>query len=56
MGVVKDEIYKCDQCGNVVYVLEEGDADLICCGEAMRQLNEEERKAYARHTLKPGSP
>jgi len=29
MGAVRDEIYKCNTCGNVVYVLEGGDGDLL---------------------------
>jgi desulfoferrodoxin-like iron-binding protein len=38
----KGEVYKCDICGNVVSVVVGGDGDLVCCGENMRQLSEEE--------------
>ncbi len=31
----KEEIYKCNLCGNVVRVLEEGAGELVCCGEPM---------------------
>ena len=52
----KDDIYKCDVCGNVVLVLEGKDGDLVCCGENMRKLNEEEMKPYHPTLSKPGSP
>ena len=52
----KGEIYKCELCGNVVYVLDGGDGDLVCCGEDMKLLNEEERKPYNPNFSKPGSP
>jgi desulfoferrodoxin-like iron-binding protein len=38
----KGEVYKCDVCGNVVSVIIGGDGDLVCCGENMRQLSQEE--------------
>ena len=34
------EVYKCDICGNIVEVLHGGAADLICCGQPMRQVTE----------------
>jgi superoxide reductase len=42
----KDEVYKCDICGNVVKVLEGGEGDLVCCGENMRLLSPEEAAKY----------
>ncbi len=30
------EIYKCMVCGNIVEVLHEAEADLVCCGEKMK--------------------
>ena len=36
----KLQVYKCGLCGNVVEVLDGGDGDLTCCGEAM-QLQDE---------------
>jgi len=56
MGAVKNEIYKCDTCGNVVFVLEGGDGDLVCCGEKMRLLTSDEAKAFEQRMGKPGSP
>lgn len=29
------EVYKCEICGNVVKVVENGVGTLVCCGEAM---------------------
>ena len=29
------EIYKCEECGNIVEVLDGGGADLVCCGKDM---------------------
>jgi superoxide reductase len=31
-----NEIYKCEICGNVVKILEEGKGTLVCCGENMK--------------------
>lgn len=56
MGAVKDEIYKCEACGNVVMVLEGGDGDLVCCGEEMKLLTSDEANAFAHRMSKPGSP
>ena len=46
-------IYKCDICGNVVYVLEEGGGDLVCCGEDMRVLAGDEAAAFSERTVTP---
>ena len=32
---VKLQIYKCNVCGNLVQVLQEGDGNLVCCGQEM---------------------
>lgn len=42
----KGEVYKCEICGNVVSVLQGGDGDLVCCGEEMKLLREEEANKY----------
>jgi superoxide reductase len=34
------EIYKCEICGNVVEVVEEGGGTLVCCGEPMKLMEE----------------
>ncbi len=36
-----NKIYKCEMCGNIVQVLHEGPADLVCCEEPMVQLEEQ---------------
>jgi superoxide reductase len=48
MGAAPNEIYRCEACGNVVFVLEGGVGDLVCCGENMRRLAPDEAKAFAR--------
>jgi superoxide reductase len=35
MATQVSEVYKCEICGNVVKVLENGAGTLVCCGEAM---------------------
>jgi superoxide reductase len=42
----KGEVYKCEICGNVVSVLQGGDGDLVCCGEEMKLLSDEEARKY----------
>ncbi len=34
------QIYKCEICGNIVEVLDEGAGTLICCGKPMNLINE----------------
>ena len=31
----RNEVYKCNVCGNIVEMLHTGDGDLVCCGENM---------------------
>ncbi len=35
------EIYRCEICGNQVEVIEVGGGELVCCGQPMRLLEEE---------------
>ncbi len=46
MAVQKGEVYECEICGNVVEVLEGGDGDLVCCGQNMKKLDEEQAARY----------
>ncbi len=39
------EIYKCNICGNLVEVLRGGNGKLVCCGEDMRSLKENDADA-----------
>ena len=36
----KNQIYKCEICGNIVEVLHTGAGELVCCGQPMRLLEE----------------
>jgi superoxide reductase len=36
----KGQIYKCEICGNIVEVLDEGAGQLVCCGEPMKLMEE----------------
>jgi len=36
---IKFQIYKCSICGNLVQILQEGEGNLICCGEEMELMN-----------------
>jgi superoxide reductase len=33
-------VYKCNICGNIVFVLHEGAGELVCCGQPMQLLQE----------------
>ena len=36
----RDEVYKCEHCGNIVTVMHTGGGALICCGQPMKLLKE----------------
>ncbi len=36
---LKLQIYKCEICGNIVQVFQEGDGNLVCCGQEMELQN-----------------
>jgi superoxide reductase len=36
----KGQIYRCEICGNVVEVLDEGGGELVCCGQPMKLMEE----------------
>lgn len=40
MSTQKNQIYKCEHCGNIVEVLHGAGAQLICCGEPMSLMGE----------------
>lgn len=42
MAAERNQIYKCDLCGNIVEVLHGGIGTLVCCGKDMRLLKENE--------------
>ena len=39
----KNEIYKCNICGNIVEVLHIGAGKLVCCGQPMKLIEEKEK-------------
>ena len=46
----KNEVYKCDICGNIVEVLERGNGILVCCGQDMILFKENTvDAAYEKH-------
>jgi superoxide reductase len=36
-----NEVYKCEICGNIVVVVHEGAGELVCCGQPMKRLEEQ---------------
>jgi len=36
----KNQIYKCEICGNIVEVLHNGAGELVCCGQPMKLIDE----------------
>jgi len=36
----RNEVYKCEVCGNIVEVLHAGGGELVCCGEPMKLMAE----------------
>lgn len=38
--VEKNQIYKCEECGNIVEVLFVGGGELVCCGKPMKLMAE----------------
>lgn len=39
----KNQVYKCNVCGNIVGVLHSGAGELVCCGQPMELLEEKDR-------------
>ncbi|RMD45865.1 desulfoferrodoxin [Candidatus Pacearchaeota archaeon] len=37
----RNEVYKCEKCGNIVEVLDGSEGTLACCGEPMKLLEEQ---------------
>ncbi len=50
---MKRRVYKCEVCGNIVEVLEEGQGQLVCCGRAMKLLEEKMAEAEGREKHVP---
>jgi len=41
----KQQVYKCNQCGNMVELVHVGGGELVCCGEPMQALDENTTEA-----------
>lgn len=41
----KNEVYKCNVCGNIVEVLHAGKGELVCCGKPMQLLKPKNKDA-----------
>jgi len=40
----KNQVYRCNICGNTVKVLKAGVGELVCCDQPMELLNEEKEE------------
>ncbi len=40
---VKNQIYRCNVCGNIIEVVHEGAGQLVCCGQPMELMEEKEK-------------
>ena len=46
----KFEIYKCDICGNVIEIVNEGAGELVCCGSPMKlSVSQNEETMFEKH-------
>jgi superoxide reductase len=46
----RDDVFKCEVCGNIVQLLHSGGGTLICCGKPMVKLEENtEDEGYEKH-------
>jgi len=36
----RNQVYKCEICGNIIFVLHGGKGELVCCGQPMKLLEE----------------
>lgn len=47
---MKNDIYVCDKCGNMIEMLHDSGNTVICCGEAMRKVEKGAKEnAYEKH-------
>jgi len=41
----KNQVYKCNVCGNTVEIIHEGAGELVCCGQPMELMGEKTENA-----------
>ena len=46
---LKNQLFKCDICGNIAQIVHQGIGTLVCCGENMRNIEEKQAKAGDAH-------
>ena len=46
---LKNQLFKCDICGNVAQIVHQGAGTLVCCGEEMQHLDEKPAEAGNPH-------
>ena len=57
MAEDKEQVYKCDDCQKIVYLMEAGRGkDLKCCDKHMRELSDKEKEPYHPRFPRPGAP
>ena len=42
--ISKNQVYKCNVCGNIVEILHVGGGELVCCGQKIELLNEKTKE------------
>ncbi len=52
----KGDVFKCLKCGQIVAVLQDGDGELVCCGEKMIDVTPDEGKRLIHQFQEPGTP
>lgn len=38
--IIREQVYKCNVCGNIIEILHAGGGELVCCGQPMELLQE----------------
>ena len=38
--IIREQVYKCNVCGNIIEILRAGGGELVCCGQPMELLQE----------------
>jgi desulfoferrodoxin-like iron-binding protein len=52
----KSDVFKCMKCNKIVAILQEGEGELVCCGEKMINVTPDEGKRLIHEFQRPGTP
>ena len=52
----KSDVFKCEDCGHIVAVLQRSDGTLQCCEQEMHNVTPDEAKRLTFDLQRPGSP